>query len=78
MVERLDSCYATVVGHSSRGLLLCLENGEVAFAFANALPKGTKVLATIVRKATERYCAKVKVDSLVNEEDGYGICVCAA
>ena len=79
MIERLDSCYATVVGHSSRGLLLCLENGEIAFAFSNAIPKGTKVLATKIRNATERHRAKVTVDSLVNENDsGYGVCVCAA
>ena len=39
MLERFDSCYATVVGASQKGLFLSLENGEEAFAFFGYLPK---------------------------------------
>lgn len=71
MLERFDSCYATVVGASQKGIFLSLENGEEAFAFYNYLPKGTQVLVTKLRETRDHYLAKVSIDSVIND---YGMC----
>ena len=67
MLERFDSCYATVVGASQKGLFLSLENGEEAFAFFGYLPKGTKVLVSKIKEAHDSYLAKVSVDSVIGD-----------
>ena len=67
MLERFDSCYATVVGSSAKGLFLKLDNGEGAFAFYNYLPKGTKVLITKWKDSHDRYLTRVKIDSVIDE-----------
>lgn len=71
MLERFDSCYATVTGTSRKGIFLTLENGEKAFAYYSHLPKGTQVLVTKLKDAYDYYFTKVSVDSLV---ESYGLC----
>lgn len=67
MLERFDSCFATVVGASQKGIFLSLETGEEAFAFFGFLPKGTKVLVSKLKEAQGFYLTKVSIDSVIED-----------
>lgn len=61
----LDGCYGTVVGVNRKGAYLTLDNGEDAFAFQFAnLRRGTEVLCTVRRMATEERRKLVTIDSV--------------
>ena len=63
--EVYDSCYATVIGRSTHGAYLELDNGEPAFAYRfSALRNGTKVLCSILKKARGDRSALVGIDSV--------------
>ena len=63
--EKGDCCYATVVGHNSKGSYLELDNGQGAFAYNAAnLRNGTKIICTIARGADAERKALAKLDSI--------------
>lgn len=65
--EKLDCCFAKVTDRCSKGSYLELDNGETAFAYAFAnLPRGAKVLCTVIRQAFEGRKALVSIDSVIS------------
>lgn len=63
--EVFDSCYGTVIGRSTHGAYLELDNGEPAFAYRfSALRDGTKVLCSILKKASGSRATLVGIDSV--------------
>ena len=65
--EIRDVVSGTVTGGCASGLFLKLENGEVAFARFGALESGTKVLCSILKKATDKWLLLVSIDSVIRE-----------
>lgn len=63
-----DGVHAVVTGGCSKGLFLCLENGQEAFASFGGLVLGTEVLCTVLKKATERWRVLVSIDSVLERE----------
>ena len=66
--EVRDSVRGVVMGGSSKGLFLLLENEESAFAAFGTLPYGTEVVCTLLRKAVGRRLAEVSIDAVVGNE----------
>ena len=66
--EVRDSVKGVVAGCSAKGVYLDLENGEGAFASFGALPRGTEVFCTILRKPTHRFLTLVSIDSVMDTE----------
>ncbi|MBQ8611536.1 MAG: hypothetical protein IJ412_07500 [Oscillospiraceae bacterium] len=68
--EVYDGCYGIVEGSCRSGSYLKLDNGEDAFAFKfTSLRKGTKVLCTVLRLASEGRDKLVSIDSIVEYAD---------
>ena len=63
-----DAVTGTVLGGTSNGLYIELENGESAFAHFGRLEVGTKVFCSVLRKATERWLTLVSIDSVMEED----------
>ena len=64
--ERLDMCLGKVVGGNRSGAYILLDNGEPAFAYNfSSLSRGTEVLCSICRLATEDRNTVVSVDSVL-------------
>lgn len=70
-----DSCYATVVGHNSKGSYLELDNSQRAFAYnAGNLSNGVRILCTIAKSATAERSALARLDSICSLYDCDYIC----
>ena len=63
-----DVVMGTVTGGCANGVFLKLENGENAYAKFGFLKSGTKVLCSILKKATEKWLTLTSIDSVVGEE----------
>ena len=64
-LEVRDGAYGVVTGGSGRGLFLTMENGQGAFARFGSLCPGTKVLCTVLKKASESRRMFVSIDSVL-------------
>lgn len=62
-----DGVYGVVTGGCRSGLFVELENGQEAFAPFGGLHPGTKVLCTVLKKATEKWRVLVAIDSVLTE-----------
>lgn len=63
--EKYDGCYGVVTSCCGKGAFLDLDNGEQAFAYKfTNLYKGTRVLCTVLRLATEGRRMLVSIDSV--------------
>ena len=62
-----DGVCGVVTGGCKRGVFLKLENGQEAFASFGGLRPGTKVLCTVLKKATDKWRVLVAIDSVLNE-----------
>ncbi len=63
-----DGVYGIITGGCKKGLFITLENGQEAFAEFGGYPYGTKVLCTVLKKATDKWRVFVSIDSVINEE----------
>lgn len=63
-----DGVRAIVLGGCSKGTILCLDNGQEAFASFGGLSPGAEVLCTVLKKATEKWRVLVSVDSVLERE----------
>lgn len=62
--QRYDSCYATIKEKCYKGVILLLDNNELAFASNFTTQKvGTKVLCSILKEASEKYRALALIES---------------
>lgn len=62
--QKNDSCYATVIDKCSKGVILLLDNNEVAYASNFISQKiGSKVLCSILKEATDKYRALALIES---------------
>lgn len=62
--QKYDSCYATITSKCSKGVILLLDNDEVAFASNFTGQKiGSKVLCSILKEATDKYRALALIES---------------
>lgn len=65
--EKYDGCFAKITDRCSAGTYLELDNGQTAFAYAfSNLPRGAKVLCTVLRKAIDGRKTLVSIDSVVS------------
>ena len=62
-----DGVCGMVTGGCKSGLFLELENGQQAFAHFGGLHPGSKVLCTVLKKATDTWRVLVTVDSVLEE-----------
>ena len=63
-----DVVTGTVLGGTSNGIYIELENGESAFAHFGRLKVGTKVFCSVLRNATEKWLTLVSIDSVMEED----------
>lgn len=63
-----DSVCGVVTGGCRSGLFLKLENGQEAFARFGGIYPGTRVLCTVIKRATDRWRVLVSVDSVLDGE----------
>ena len=66
--EIRDVVMGIVTGSCANGVFLQLENGESAYARFGFLQSGTKVLCSILKKATDRLRILTSIDSVIGEE----------
>lgn len=59
-----DGVLAVVTGGCGTGLFLELENGQEAFSAFGSLEPGTKVLCSVLKKATEKWRVLVSIDGI--------------
>lgn len=62
-----DGVCGVITGGCRNGLFVELENGQEAFALFGGLYPGTKVLCTVLKKATEKWRVLVAIDSVLAE-----------
>lgn len=62
-----DVTYGYVTGCGGNKLYLDLQNGQTAFAYHSALPRGAKVQCSIRKLATNDFRVLVSIDSVCNE-----------
>ncbi|MGN0362495.1 MAG: hypothetical protein ACI4ET_06610 [Bilifractor sp.] len=62
-----DSVCGVVTGGCRSGLFVRLEDGQEAFASFGGLYPGTKVICTVLKKATEKWRVLVAIDSVLTE-----------
>lgn len=62
-----DSMRGVVDWCSDKGVYLYLENGHGAYATFSALPKGTEVFCTVLKKPTQRFLTLVAIDAVLGQ-----------
>ena len=62
-----DVVYGVVIGNCSKGVFLELENGQKAFSYFCGLPCGSKVLCSVIKRATANWRVLVSIDSVISE-----------
>lgn len=64
-IEKYDTVPATVIRHTTKGILLSFGNELIAFCHAN-LPVGSLVLATVRKIDYDRGFTLMSIDSVIN------------
>ena len=62
-----DGVRGAVTGGCSKGIFILLEDGQEAFASFGYLERGTEVLCSLLKKATDNWRVLVTVDSIIND-----------
>lgn len=62
-----DAVYGVVTGNCSKGVFLELKNGQQAFSYFGGLACGSKVLCSVIRRASDNWRVLVSIDSVITE-----------